>query len=102
MEDTMRIAYASDFSPASRAAFSMALRLTRATGGELTILHALLSPASMFVTGNYVTKETWELIEAEQRSMASQEMDALIKEAWRLVCAPRLSSSKGIPADGIV
>ena len=38
MEDTMRIAYASDFSPASRAAFSMALRLTRATGGELTIL----------------------------------------------------------------
>ena len=103
MEDTMRIAYASDFSPASRAAFSMALRLTRATGGELTILHVLLSPASMFVTGNYVTKETWELIEAEQRSMASQEMDALIQEAVEAgVHATPQFIEGGIPADGIV
>jgi nucleotide-binding universal stress UspA family protein len=79
MEDTMRIAYASDFSPASRAAFSMALRLTKSTGGQLTILHVLLSPASMFVTASYVTRETWDLIEAEQRASASQQMDALVK-----------------------
>ena len=51
MADAMRITYASDFSPASRAAFSMALRLTKATGGELTVLHVPLSPASMFVAG---------------------------------------------------
>ena len=81
MADTMRITYASDFSPASRAAFSQALRLAKATGGELTILHVLLSPASMFVAGGYVTQETWDLIEADLRSRADQEMDALLKEA---------------------
>jgi hypothetical protein len=30
MADTLRITFASDFSPGSRAAFSMALRLTKA------------------------------------------------------------------------
>jgi len=103
MEDTMRIAYASDFSPAPRAAFSMALRLTKSTGGQLTILHVLLSPASMFVTASYVTRETWDLIEAEQRASASQQMDALVKEAVDAgVRATPQFIDGPIPADGIV
>jgi len=103
MADTMRITYASDFSPASRAAFSMALRLTKATGGELTILHVLLSPASMFVAGGYVTEETWNLIETDLRSRAGQEMDALVKEAVDAsVRATPQFVEGGLPADGIV
>ena len=103
MADTMRITYASDFSPASRAAFSMALRLTKATGGDLTILHVLLSPASMFVAGGYVTEETWNLIEADLRSRAGQEMDALVKEAVDAgVRATSQFVDGGIPAEEIV
>jgi len=103
MADAMRITYASDFSPASRAAFSMALRLTKATGGELTILHVLLSPASMFVAGGYVTEETWNLIEADLRSRANQEMGALVKEAVDAgVRATSQFVDRGIPAEGIV
>jgi nucleotide-binding universal stress UspA family protein len=103
MADTMRITYASDFSPASRAAFSQALRLTKATGGELTILHVLLSPASMFVAGGYVTEETWNLIEADLRSRAGQEMDALVKEAVDAgVRATSQFVDGGIPAEEIV
>ena len=103
MADTMRITYASDFSPASRAAFSMALRLTKATGGELTILHVLLSPASMFVAGGYVSEETWNLIEADLRSVADREMDALVKEAVDAgVRATPQFVDGSIPADGIV
>src|SRR5512134_880202 len=103
MADTMRITYASDFSPASRAAFSQALRLAKATGGELTILHVLLSPASMFVAGGYVTQETWDLIEADLRSRADQEMDALLKEAGDtgVRATPRFVDG-GIAADEIV
>jgi nucleotide-binding universal stress UspA family protein len=103
MADTMRITYASDFSPASRAAFSQALRLAKATGGELTILHVLLSPASMFVAGGYVTQETWDLIEADLRSRADQEMDALVKEAGDtgVRATPRFVDG-GIAADEIV
>ena len=103
MADTMRIIYASDFSPASRAAFSQALRLAKATGGELTILHVLPTPASMFVAGGYVTQETWDLIEADLRSRAGQEMDALVKEAVDAgVRATRQIVDGGIPAEEIV
>ncbi len=103
MADTMRITYASDFSQASRAAFSQALRLAKATGGELTILHVLPSPASMFVAGGYVTQETWELIESDLRSHAGQQMDALVKEAVDTgVRATPQFADGGIPSEEIV
>jgi nucleotide-binding universal stress UspA family protein len=99
----MRITYASDFSPASRAAFAMALRLTKATGGELTIMHVLPSPASMFIADGYVTEETWNLIKADVHSRASQEMDALVKEAVNAgVRATPQFIDGSIPAEGIV
>ena len=81
MADGLRVTYASDFSPASLAAFPQALRLAKATGGELTILHVLLSPASMFTAGGYVTQDTWDLIEADIRARAYEEMDRLVKRA---------------------
>ena len=103
MADTLRISFASDFSPASRAAFSMALQLTKAVGGDLTILHVMPSPASMFVAGGYVTEETWNLIKADLRSRAGQEMDALIKEAVGAgVRATPQFIDGSIPAEGIV
>jgi universal stress protein A len=103
MADNMRITFASDFSPASRAAFAMALRLTAATGGELTILHVLHSPASMFAAGGHVTEETWNLIEADLRSEANQKMEALLKEA--VAAGVRATSrfiAAGTPAEEIV
>ena len=103
MTDAMRITYASDFSPASRAAFAMALRLTKATGGELTIMHVLPSPASMFIADGYMTEETWNLIKADVHSRASQEMDALVKEAVNAgVRATPQFIDGSIPAEGIV
>jgi universal stress protein A len=103
MDDPLRITYASDFSPASRAAFAQALRLAKATGGQLTILHVLSTPASLFITGTYITQETWDLIEADVRSRATQEMDALIKEAAEAgVRATTEFIDAGIPAEEIV
>ncbi len=103
MADTMRITYASDFSPASRAAFSQALRLAKATGGELSILHVLPTPASLFMAGGYVTQETWDLIESDVRAQATQAMDALVKDAVDAgVRATSRFVDRGIPADEIV
>ena len=103
MADGLRVTYASDFSPASLAAFPQALRLAKATGGELTILHVLLSPASMFTAGGYVTQDTWDLIEADIRARAHEEMDRLVKRAAEagLKAAP-LFVEGGIPAEEIV
>jgi len=103
MADIQRITYATDFSPASLAAFRQALRLAKATGGELTILHVLLSPASMFVAGGYVTQQTWDLIAADVRSRAGEEMDRLVKRAVDTgVRATPLFVEGGIPAEEIV
>jgi nucleotide-binding universal stress UspA family protein len=103
MADGLRITYASDFSPASLAAFAPALRLAKATGGELTILHVLPSPASMFVAGGYVTQETWDLIEADIRSRAGEEMDRLVKRAGDAgVRVTPLFVEGGIAAEEIV
>lgn len=103
MTDPLRITYASDFSPASRAAFSQAMRLAKATGGQLTILHVLSTPASLFIAGTYVTQDTWDLIEADVRARATQEMDALLKEAVDAgVHASAQFIDGGIAADEIV
>ena len=103
MADIQRITYATDFSPASLAAFRQALRLAKATGGELTILHVLVSPASMFVAGGYVTQQTWDLIAADVRSRAGEEMDRLVKRAvdTGVRATPRFVDG-GIPAEEIV
>jgi nucleotide-binding universal stress UspA family protein len=103
MADGLRVTYASDFSPASLAAFSPALRLAKATGGEITILHVLLSPASMFLAGGYVTQETWDLIEADIRARAGEEMDRLVKRAVEAgVPATPMFVERGIPAEELV
>jgi nucleotide-binding universal stress UspA family protein len=99
----LRITYASDFSPASLAAFPQALRLAKATGGDLTILHVLPSPAAMFVAGGYVTQETWDLIEGDLRARASEEMDRLVKRALEGgVRATPMFIDGGIAAEEIV
>lgn len=103
MADFQRITYATDFSPASLAALPQALRLAKATGAELTVLHVLLSPASMFVAGGYVTQETWDLIAADVRSRAEEEMERILKRAADAgVRATPLFVDGGIPAEGIV
>ena len=103
MADFQRVTYASDFSPASLAAFPHALRLAKATGAELMLLHVLLSPASMFVAGGYVTQETWDLVEADIHARANQEMDRLVQQAADAgVRATPLFVEGGVPADEIV
>jgi nucleotide-binding universal stress UspA family protein len=103
MPDIQRITYASDFSPASLAAFPLALRLAKVTGSELTILHVLLSPASMFVAGGYVTQETWDLIAGEIQARANQEMDRLVTRAVETgVRATPLFVDGGLAAEEIV
>lgn len=103
MTDTMRIIYATDFSPASRVAFDRALRLTKATGGDFTIVHVLLTPFSLFMAGGYVTQETWDLIEGELRAHSGREMDVLVKAAADAGVRAKVKYvNGGVPADEIV
>lgn len=103
MGDIRRITYATDFSSASLAAFRPALDLARATGGELTILHVLPSPVTLFIEGGYVPQEIWDQMEAGQRAQAAQEMDRLVKQAVDAgVRTTTAIVAGGIPAREIV
>jgi universal stress protein A len=81
MADFKCITYATDFSPASLAAFPHALRLARIAGAELTILHVLPSALSPFIDGGYVPQEIWDQLDAGLRAQASHEMDRLLRRA---------------------
>jgi nucleotide-binding universal stress UspA family protein len=82
MTDIKRIVYASDFSPASLAAFPHALRLARLSGAELIIFHVLPAPITAFaIDGGYVPQEVWDGIYGRMRADAAKEADALIRQA---------------------
>jgi nucleotide-binding universal stress UspA family protein len=103
MADFQRITYATDFSPASLAAFPHALRLARVTGAELMILHVLPSALSPFIDGGYVPQEIWDQIDAGMRAQAGAQMDRLVKQAVDAgVRATAAIVETGIPADEIV
>jgi nucleotide-binding universal stress UspA family protein len=62
-----RILHATDFSPASRPAFRMALALARPAGGQLLLLHVLTPPAP-FVGGRRRAPSSYlELLQAARR-----------------------------------
>jgi nucleotide-binding universal stress UspA family protein len=103
MGDFQRITYATDFSPASLAAFPHALRLARLAGAELTILYVLPSALSPFIDGGYVPQEVWDQIDAGVRAQAGSEMDRLLKQAVEAgVHATASLVETGVPADEIV
>lgn len=103
MSDIRRITYATDLSAASLAAFPHAVELARATGSELTILHVLPSPVTLFIEGGYVPQEVWDQMDASQRAQAAQEMDRLVNQAVEAgVRTTTALVGGGIPAREIV
>jgi nucleotide-binding universal stress UspA family protein len=74
-----RILHASDFSPASRRAFDMAVRLARANGAALTLLH-VLEPAVPWVEVDYASPRAYRLV-TSARTAAAKRLDALVRKA---------------------
>lgn len=102
MANFRSITYATDFSPASLAAFPHALRLAAATRAELTILHVLPNPM-LFVDGGYVPQEIWDDLDARMRVKTGEDMDRLVKQAVEGgVHASASIVEGGVPAEAIV
>lgn len=73
---------ASDFSPASRAAFAHAVELAKANRATLLVMHALALVPSM-LGGEYIPPQTWDRIETATRAEAQKQIDALVAKAKR-------------------
>lgn len=96
-----RILYATDFSPASRAAFRLALRTARRDHAELLVVHVLTPPAPL-VADAYVTPAVWNTLLRSQRASAQRRLDALIARARRARVRARGLLVEGVPAESIV
>ena len=73
---------ASDFSPASRAAFARAVELAKANRATLLVMHALALVPPM-LGGEYIPPQTWDRIETATRTEARKQIEALVAKAKR-------------------
>jgi len=95
------IMHATDFSPASRAAFAKAVQLAKRDRAPLTIAHVMVPPVIMIGDG-YMPAKTWDDITRAQRAMAGKKLDALVTRARSAGVRARGVLLEGQPADRIL
>ena len=92
---------ASDFSPASRAAFARAVELAKANRARLLVMHALTLVPPM-LGGEYIPPQTWDRIETATRDEARKHIQALVAKARRAGIRARALIMVGSPYEVIV
>ena len=80
MAGTRRILFASDFSKASRKAFTTALTLAKANRAALTVMH-VITPFTPIVPEQYIEAQTWEQIDNEARRWGLLQVRKLTQRA---------------------
>ncbi|HEX3175647.1 MAG TPA: universal stress protein [Methylomirabilota bacterium] len=95
------ILHATDFSPASRAAFAKAVQLAKRERAPLTIAHVMAPPVLMLGDG-YVSPTTWEEIDRAQRATSKKKLDALVARARAAGVRVRGLLLEGQPAEQIL
>ncbi len=95
-----RILHPSDFSPASRAAFTKALELAKQNRAQIIVAH-VLAPI-MPVADGYMSPQAYAQMEAAARKHGKQQLDALIAKARSAGVRARGLLLEGIAADRIV
>lgn len=95
------IMYATDFSPASRAAFTKAVELAKRDRAPLTIVHVMLPPVMLMGDG-YIPPSTWDEISRSQRKANQKKLDAIVARARAAGVRARSLLLEGPPADRIL
>lgn len=95
------IMHATDFSPASRAAFAKAVELAKRDRAPLTITHVMLPPV-MMVGDGYIAPTTWDDISRAHRKMSQKKLDALVARAKSAGVRARGLLLEGQPSDQIL
>jgi nucleotide-binding universal stress UspA family protein len=95
-----RIVHATDFSPASAAAFQAAVAWARRRRAGLTLLHVLTPPA-VVVEDSYLSAAAWRRLEADAERAARRRLDALAARARRAGVRASTLVLRGIPFEVI-
>ena len=101
MNRIRRILHATDFSPASRLAFTRAVEMARANRAELLLVH-VMSPIVVPVGEGYVSADVYDSIEASMRAASQKQLKALLARARKAGARARTLLLDGIIHERIV
>lgn len=96
-----RILHATDYSPASAAAFARAVELARAARASLTILH-VFAPVIPYAGEGYSLPQNYRRLLAEAQAEARRPLDRLVARARAAGVSARGRLLEGLPHDRIV
>ena len=91
---------ATDFTPASDAAFLHALELAPPAGAHLLLLHVVLDLKHL--PGFFVTKTPLETLQHDLEEEAGRKLEALLEEARRHRVPARVELRRGTPVPAIL
>jgi nucleotide-binding universal stress UspA family protein len=95
-----RILHPSDFSPASRPAFSKALELAKASRAQLLVVHVL--PVLPVIPDAYIAATIYAELLRGQRASGQKQLDRLVRKAKAVgVRAAGILLDVGVPAERI-
>jgi universal stress protein A len=95
-----KVLFATDFSPASRPAFTAAVELAREQKGRLTIVHVMPSVVPLGVE-TYVTARMYEEMESSVQRWAEKRLDTLVEQARRSKVSARSALLAGAAHEAI-
>lgn len=95
-----KVLFATDFSPASRAAFTVAVNLAREQNGRLIIVHVMPSVVPLGVE-TYVTARMYEEMESSVQRWAEKRLDTLVQQAGRSKVSARSALLAGAAHEAI-
>jgi nucleotide-binding universal stress UspA family protein len=100
MSRIRRILHATDFSPASGAAFARAVEMAKTNRAELLLVH-VLTPFVPLVGDGYVAPNVYEEIEASARAQAQKQLDQLVAKAKKAGVRAKPLLLEGVPHEQI-
>jgi len=100
MSRIRRILHPSDFSPASRGAFTRAVDLAKANKAELLVAH-VLTPTVPVVGDGYVSPRIYEDLAASARDHGRKSLAALVAKAVKKGVRARSLLLEGVPHEQI-
>jgi nucleotide-binding universal stress UspA family protein len=101
MKRVRRVLHPSDFSPASRAAFTRAVASARADRAELLLVH-VITPVTPLVGDGYLSPKVYDDMQRSIRASGQTQLDKLVAKAKAAGARARGLLLEGTPADGIV
>ena len=80
MKPFRRILFATDFSSASRRAFTTAVRVAKGSRAPLVVVH-VVAPLMRLALEEYITSTTWDAVETGTQTWARRQLRRLVEKA---------------------